>query len=108
MITCLFVDVACDLPDRRAGALLFEFTSAAVSWVGQIIPGPAHQDGSRGPQGATVWFCFAPNRYRMILPQCSNVRPLLKAPIINRHPLTKPTGSIRVFGAMDPGKCHDV
>ena len=54
MITRFFVDVARDLPERRLGALFFEFTSAAVSWVGQIIPGPAVMDGSRGPQGTTV------------------------------------------------------
>src|SRR5262245_3216201 len=54
MITSFFVDVACDLPERRAGALFLEFANAAVSWVGQIIPGPAIMDGSRGPQRPTV------------------------------------------------------
>ena len=54
MITRFFVDVACDLPERRAGALFLEFANAAVSWVGQIIPGSAIMDGSRGPQKPTV------------------------------------------------------
>ena len=54
MITRFFVDVACDLPERRAGALFLEFANAAVSWVGQIIPGPAIMDGSRGPRRPTV------------------------------------------------------
>src|SRR6476661_2231442 len=54
MITRFFVDVACDLSERRAGALFLEFANAAVSWVGQIIPGPAIMDGSRGPQRPTV------------------------------------------------------
>src|ERR1700755_2740902 len=54
MITRFFVDVACDLPERRAGALFLEFANAAVCWVGQIIPGPAIMDGSRGPQRPTV------------------------------------------------------
>src|SRR6516225_674773 len=54
MITRLFVDVACDLPERRAGALFLEFANAAVSWVGQIIPGAAIMDGSRSPQRPTV------------------------------------------------------
>src|SRR5262245_34432585 len=50
MITRFFVDVACDLPERHAGALSLEFANAAVSWVGQIIPVPAIMDGSRGSQ----------------------------------------------------------
>src|SRR6516225_1650966 len=54
MITRFFVDVACDLPERRAGASFLEFANAAVSWVGQIIPGPAIMDCSRGPQRPTV------------------------------------------------------
>jgi hypothetical protein len=54
MITRFFVDVACDLPERRAGALFLELANAAVSWVGQIIPGSAIMDGSRGPQKPTV------------------------------------------------------
>jgi cytochrome P450 len=48
MITRFFVDVACDLPERRAGALFLEFATAAVSWVGQIIPSPAIMDGPQG------------------------------------------------------------
>jgi hypothetical protein len=54
IIAGFFVDVACDLPERCAGASFLEFANAAVSWVGQIIPGSAIMDGSRGPQKPTV------------------------------------------------------